>query len=210
MKEWNNHYKRDRSHLSFPDENLVRLLSRAIREESIRLPARALDLGCGSGRHIRLLKDQGLDVTASDVSLEGLRSAARFSSRLVLCENRLLPFRDKAFDLVVAWGSLHYGLKDDTRTMILETGRILKPGGILMATLRSERDTALKGGKDLGNNQWVTDLEDIQGSTVSLFSREEGEGLLEEFFHPEIGLAERIPPGQEKRISHWIINARRR
>ncbi len=210
MKEWNNHYRKNRSALTFPDENLVRLIARALREDEIRLPARALDMGCGSGRHVQLLEEFGLEATGSDVSFEGLRSAVRFTTRLALCDNRFLPFPDKTFDLVVAWGSLHYGLKEESRAMIRETGRVLKPGGLLMATLRSDRDTALKRGKELGNNQWLTDLEEIQGSTVSIFTRKEAESLFEELFHGETGLTERIPPGQERRISHWIIRARRR
>ena len=70
---WETHYKRDRSALFFPDENLVRLLKKALDASPKNPEFLALDLGCGSGRHLSLCRDLGIPrVIGTDRSLQGL------------------------------------------------------------------------------------------------------------------------------------------
>src|SRR5512145_1060262 len=173
-REWNRHYTRERSSLSYPDENLVRLLNHELKERDTG-NIRVLDNGCGSGRHLTLLREQGISFAAgSDYSLNALdicRSAGE--NLLVNCDNRHLAFRDSSFDIIIAWGSLHYSVKDDTCSMVRELFRVLAPGGVILATLRRDNDTYLKTGTHLGNNEWRTKLSDLDGSVVSFYSEDE-------------------------------------
>lgn len=59
IKPWEQHYGRDRSRLGYPDEALVRMLRPWIAERNCTA-LRALDLGCGSGRHLSLLAESGV------------------------------------------------------------------------------------------------------------------------------------------------------
>jgi ubiquinone/menaquinone biosynthesis C-methylase UbiE len=206
MIQWNKHYNRSKSSLSFPDENLVRLIMKnEFSKDSIWL-----DCGTGSGRHLQLLDNLGFkNNIGTDISLNGLKMAKYNEEKnLIVADNRKMPFPDNFFHGIIAWGSLHYNHKDHFPIMINEIHRILKTNGRLFATLRSQFDTHMKKGKDLGNNVWLTDLSDIEGSIASFFSEEEIKKYFSGFSTVTIGLMERSLMGDlETKISHWIIDA---
>ncbi len=207
MKEWQKHYTRQKARLLYPDENLVRMLAKAAAEKKINS---AIDLGCGSGRHLSLLRDFGIPcITGTDSSRNALILAAETSAGFtVLADNMQLPFKDSSADVIIAWGSLHYCRKAELNIMLAEILRVLKPEGILMATLRSDRDTLMKRGEHLGNNEWKTDLADISGASVSFFAQEELKPLFTDFSSMEYGLMERSLMGDiSSTVSHWFIKA---
>jgi len=206
MIQWNDHYNKSKSSLSFPDENLVRLIMKAdFNKDSVWL-----DCGTGSGRHLQLLDNLGFkNNIGTDISLNALKIADYNNEKnLLVADNRKMPFVENFFHGIIAWGSLHYNHKDYFPHMIKEIHRILKKEGRLLATLRSEYDTHMKKGKDLGNNVWQTDLNDIKGSIASFYSKNEIDLYFENFSSVSIGLMERTLMGNlDVKISHWIIEA---
>jgi SAM-dependent methyltransferase len=211
-QSWQNHYTRKKSELAYPDENLVRLLSVYLRSRPGAVPVRAVDLGCGSGRHMKLLSDFSVDhIIGLDNSLNALSIARNACDcTLIQADNSWIPLKDESADIVIAWGSLHYDHKERLPGMLGEIHRILKPEGRLFATLRSSRDTMLKSGKHLGNNVWETALNDIRGALISVFSEDELAGYFQGFSRMKYGLMERTIPGDmNSRVSHWIIEAAR-
>lgn len=207
---WNSHYTRDKSILVYPDEALVRMMSPVLKK---LLPAgiTALDLGCGTGRHLKYMLESGIGtVTGLDYSMNALRVCSGLypDSLLVQGDNAALPFADRSIDCAVAWGSLHYCVKEEMHAIMKEIHRLLKPGGFLFGTLRSARDTMLRRGRHLGNNVWITDLKDIQNSTVSFYDENELSEALALFSRHQYGLMERTSPGDlTKTISHWYFQA---
>jgi ubiquinone/menaquinone biosynthesis C-methylase UbiE len=209
--EWDSHYKKNKSVLSYPDENLVRLVSGEMKKHPDKV-LKAIDIGCGSGRHMALLENSGISsVYGSDYSLNALGICRDAGFPLVInCNNKSLPFRDGTFDIAVAWGSLHYSSKDEMKSMLSEVKRIIKKGGSLFATLRRDNDTYLKSGTHLGNNTWSTGLDDLTGTTVSFFSEDELKNIFSLFENFSYGWMERTIIGDtSKVISHWIISARK-
>ena len=207
MKEWNNHYIKEKSALDYPDENLVRLLKKAGDEA---LNGYVLDSGCGSGRHLKLINELGAEhIIGTDLSPNAIHlSRDPGIASLIQSSNSAPPFKDNIITSVIAWGSLHYCTKNEMELMVSEIHRIIKPGGFLFATLRSSFDTWLRSGTETGNNEWVTDLKDIAGSTVSFSSEDEVKNLLAAFSYYSYGLIERTSFDDiSKRISHWIIQA---
>jgi len=210
--EWNSHYKKNKSVLSYPDENLVRLLAREVKNSERVNKLKAIDIGCGSGRHMALLEDSGIaEIYGSDYSLNALNICRDAGYPLVInCDNKALPFMKNTFDITVAWGSLHYSSKGDMRLMLDEVKRIMKQGGSLFATLRRDNDTYLKTGIDLGNNTWRTGLDDLTGTVVSFFSEDELKDIFSIFESFSYGWMERTIIGDTgKVISHWIISAKK-
>lgn len=207
-RSWDNHYTRIKSELLYPDENLVRLLNKTVREPGTMT---AVDLGCGSGRHLKLLSDIGVArIVGLDMS-NGALAISRKTGQALLAQanNTRLPLKDDTADIIIAWGSLHYNVKSDLAPMLTEIIRTLKKDGYLFATLRSSRDTYLKRGKHLGNDTWITDLKDISGSTASFYSENEIKKELSVFSEYSYGLIERTLMGDMSSIiSHWIIQAR--
>lgn len=208
---WESHYTAGKSALLYPDENLVRLLR---KNPLLGSPAEliAVDLGCGSGRHLRLLADMGIRKTIGiDRSHNALTlSGKQEAGTLLQGDNLRLPLKSESADIVIAWGSLHYDNKYNFMGMLEEILRILKSGGCLFATLRSERDTYLKRGRHLGNNVWITDLNDISGSTASFYGEGELQVAFSIFSTYTYGLMERTLMGDiTSLISHWVIEARK-
>lgn len=208
-REWNLHYTRGKSALAYPDENLVRMLSHELSARG-GSHLRALDTGCGSGRHLFLLHDRGIDFAAgSDYSYNALDICRNAGEKLLVnCDNMALPFRDSSFDIVIAWGSLHYSMKNETQKMVDELFRVTAPGGVLLATLRRDNDTYLRTGEHIGNNVWRTKLNDLDGSTVSFYSENEVHDIFKSFGGLKVGFMERSIVGDtSKVISHWVVSA---
>ncbi len=97
-----------------------------------------LEVGCGAAQGARWLVAAGARVTAFDVSAGQLRESRRLDERsgvavprLVQADAQQLPFRSRAFDLVVsAFGGIPF-VADSARTM-RECARVLRPGGRLV------------------------------------------------------------------------------
>ena len=110
----------------------------AFRRLASRIPALettgpTLDLGCGSGRSTRFLKDLGLEVVGVDVS-EAMVAEARERDpggryELYPAGGRL-PFEDGAFALVLStWVVLELGSQQALTGFLAEAARVLRPGG---------------------------------------------------------------------------------
>jgi len=211
-RRWEDHYTSARSELHYPDENLVRLLAKSLSRTAAPAGTTAVDLGCGSGRHIKLLSELGFPhVIGTDASYNALALSRKWGPALLLqADNRRIPLKSASADIIIAWGSLHYSVKDDLPGMLEEICRVLKKGGALCATLRSSRDSHLKRGKDLGNDTWITDLNDIQGSIASFYTEDELVAAFARFGQINYGLIERTLVGDlSSLISHWVIEARK-
>jgi len=109
---------------------------------------RVLDLGCGEGRHVlaAYLADE-VDVVGVDLSLADLRNAQQKfqeftadhpqagerSFNLSTADALRLPFADDTFDKVICSEVLEH--IPDYRSALAEIQRVLKPGGLLCASV---------------------------------------------------------------------------
>ncbi len=92
--------------------------------------------------------------------------------------------------------------------MLAEISRILTPRGHLFATLRTNRDTYMRKGKNIGNDTWITDLDDINGTVASFYAEDEMVRGFSLFGTLEYGLVERTLIGNTSAlISHWVVHA---
>jgi malonyl-CoA O-methyltransferase len=90
----------------------------------------ALDVACGTGRYLELLRARGAAVTVGvDASAEMLRKA-RGLGAIARGDLRALPVGNARFDLVVC--GLAVGHVAALTEAIAEMGRVLRPGGTLV------------------------------------------------------------------------------
>ena len=114
------------------------LAARGVRE--------VLDLGCGRGRHALLLARAGFAVSALDrdhAALASLRARARAEGLDAAAAGgcaTALPYADAGFDYVLAFNLLPHGTAATARATLEEIHRVLRPGGLVHATLLSKRD----------------------------------------------------------------------
>ena len=103
---------------------------------------RVLDLGCGGGRHVFASATLGCATVAFDadraevdrvaamlVALDEAGEIASGSATALVGDALALPFRDGAFDLVVASEIFEHLIEDEAA--FAEVARVLVPGGVL-------------------------------------------------------------------------------
>jgi SAM-dependent methyltransferase len=91
-------------------------------------PPRLLDVGCGPGTLIGVLKIRGLDVMGLDLSPEAAEIAARENGvRVVTSTLAGAGFPDACFGIVTLFHVLEHLI--DPRPVLAEVRRILRPGG---------------------------------------------------------------------------------
>ena len=194
---WEKHYNRPKSRLLYPDENLVRILSK------IEPPnPRAVDFGAGSGRHSKLLDEFGFEVTAIDMAEQVLEIFPEISINRLHSND--FPTNLSDLGIVVAWGVLHYNSDSKIFELIQKIHHSLATGGYFVGTLRAKNDTHLEL---LDGKAGLADLEGVYART---FAEPEVLELLVSFRSIQLGYMERTPIGQlNKRIAHYFFLARK-
>ena len=103
-----------------------------------------LDLGSGLGRHSILFAKYGFEVTATDISEDGLDFLREWQKKEdvdIQCRQadmKKLPFADNAFDCIFAYHSISHCDTDGIKQILSEIKRVLKPGGRIFCTLCSK------------------------------------------------------------------------
>jgi SAM-dependent methyltransferase len=96
-------------------------------------PPRALDAGCGTGFQAAVLASLGYRTHGLDLSAGLLAVARRRRARIVLARGNIetLPYDDGSFDAVTCCGST-LSFVDGPARAVVELGRVLRPGGLLL------------------------------------------------------------------------------
>lgn len=152
-----------------------------------RTADRALDIGCGNGRHAVLLAETGAEVVALDASETMLQTArqrvgAVDSISLVAGDAVRLPVRSRVVDLATYIATIqHLPSRDQRLGSLTELARVLRPDGVaLIGAWATTHDTFDREAGFDTTREWV--LPD--GSTVERYYHihdpDEFDGLLGE------------------------------
>ncbi|MFH0740132.1 MAG: methyltransferase domain-containing protein [bacterium] len=124
----------------------------AVLFDYIRKGDKVLDLGCGNGRFINIIKEKGGEYFGTDVS-ENLINIAKQNypnENFQTTEALKLPFSNNYFDIIYSIAVLHHIPSNNFRLEFLqEAKRVLKAGGIFVLTVwkpkdKQEKDLAIK------------------------------------------------------------------
>jgi tellurite methyltransferase len=109
---------------------------------------KVLDAGCGGGRNLIYLLQNGFEVYGIDPDAGAIETVKALSQKLSPCNStdnfkialiEELPFADAYFDLVICNTVLHFAQSPDHfDQMMLSLWRVLKPGGYFFSRLASD------------------------------------------------------------------------
>jgi SAM-dependent methyltransferase len=155
---WDASYGRGENHLFWPAEELVRFAARHVRRRTVEgwqdrisfdPPPRALDLGCGLGRHVAFLDELGCEAWGIDHSATAVeqgrgwlarRGSQHLSERLVVGDAGAMPWPDGHFRVVVSHGVLDSMPSSVAAAAISECHRLLSAEGLAYIDLVSGDD----------------------------------------------------------------------
>ncbi len=113
----------------------------------VKAGMRVLDAGCGFGRNLVYLLQEGFEVFGVDSDLRALNATCDLAASLapgLPADNFRLEaveatsFPDNFADFVISSAVLHFARNDDHfQSMLKGTWRVLKPGGLLFCRLAS-------------------------------------------------------------------------
>lgn len=171
-----------------PDAKLLELVEALALE-----PARALDIGCGPGRHLVWLAQCGWTVTGLDWSPQAL-AAARTSlaehglhAELIHGDLRTPPDLGPPFRLVVATRVVHHGTRRDFILALTVLRSLLEPGGYAVLSLPSAALTGItEAGEWIEDGTFVPAAGDEQGVPHRFFTPAEVRAAAGEFSAVEV------------------------
>lgn len=188
----------------YPPESIVRSVCRAFPDQVARLHVEALDLGCGAGAIAWFLAREGFMVSALDWSDTAIQRTTKRVSQETVCgfDGRVgdftqkIPWPDASFDLVVDCMATTMMPLDGQRSALTEVYRVLKPGGLYVAT-------SLAAGTDLAA------LDEL-ARTSHLLTIQELHSNLEAFEPPTVEITVRTSGIEDcLDIATWAIEARK-
>lgn len=140
-----------------------------------------LDVGCGFGRHVKLLAEQGNKIVGIDYNGCMLKKAKEYlkginNTELYLENAKSIHFKGKEFDFVICMLNT-FGDQGKQKNLVLkEMKRVLKPEGKIIISVWSEK--ALKERIKAYRNVGIK-IEKIEGQKIKLKNSHTSEALTE-------------------------------
>lgn len=103
---------------------------------------RLLDLCCGTGRHMELLRKRGYEIVGLDRNMIALDHAKKYCPpcAIIAADMRAIPFKPASFDAVISlWQSFGYFDDAMNRDVLRRVLAILRPGGRLLLDVYHRR-----------------------------------------------------------------------
>lgn len=120
-------YFRERDHL---DIHLAEAIKIFMDENSLK---RVLDVGCGTGRLVKFLNEEGFEAMGCDNQETAVKYAKKLiKNAVVKASATKLPFKKGSFDLVCCVSVLEHLIKKDTKKFLTEAKRVLAPNGFVL------------------------------------------------------------------------------
>jgi SAM-dependent methyltransferase len=132
-----------------PESYVFRIFGRVLSQEfhlNGQASEKLLDFGCGSGGNMRFFHSKGFDVfgvdqSAVDIARCKVRIPEKAAQFLTISPESFeddLWFPNVTFDVITAFQVLYYLSNSDLELRVRSLHRMLKPGGIFIATMMSK------------------------------------------------------------------------
>lgn len=176
-----------KNQMLYPDERVVAFLTRNFPKIEDNINKRALDIGFGSGRHIKLLLDYGFSTFGVDYSNDAVDVAKRIfqlrhEKRVFLQTGDLRDnlFENAFFDVIICYGTIFYREVMEVKKDLQIIYRLLNSNGKMIINFRTKENDFYKKGKKIDDNSFILDstTKDYEGILYTFFDLDEAEKIL--------------------------------
>lgn len=154
-----------------------------------------MDIACGTGYGLGLLKNEACFVTGVDVDIEAVKLARKESNNkasVLLGDGTRLPFKDESFDVITSFETLEH--LHQRSLFLSELKRVLKNDGLLILSTPNANYTQPVDGKP-GNPFHIFEYtpEELKAEIEEYFK-------LEKFLGQELSDEIEIPPFEDAQM----------
>jgi len=206
----------------YPEENLIRFMSSnyySFEESSCnKIPIdgiKILEIGCGTGANLWYISREGFKCYGIDGSKLAIEKANNRLNRnnkkveLTVGDVMSLPYGDGFFDAVIDIECIYANSLNDSKVILSEVCRVLKPSGLFYSKSASDRMYKGKNYKKASNCDEYTSISDGPLSNVGLvrlMTKEDVYDLYSQHFVIEkLDLTETTRNNMSFIVSEWII-----
>jgi len=125
---YNQKYFKERDHLEVHIAESIKIFAKENRIKKI------LDVGCGTGRLVKFLNEEGFKAKGCDVSEVAVKRARVINKNpkvIVRASAHKLPFKAGSYELVVSISTIEHLTLKQAHTFLEEAWRVLAPGGLI-------------------------------------------------------------------------------
>lgn len=200
----------------YPPEELVRFIARNYYNTPNRKAIKVLEVGSGTGANLWYLAKEGFGVTGIDGSRVGVERAEKRLKEESLVANIetgdvvALPFDDSSFDCAIDNECIYANSYEDSRKIISEIYRVLKPKGkffsktFMTGTYGDGKGKKLEGEKNTYLELYEGALK--KGYGIIRFTEEkEIRDLYKDFNIESIDYVIRSEQNRKYEVKEWII-----
>ncbi|MCK5645701.1 MAG: methyltransferase domain-containing protein [Anaerolineales bacterium] len=214
MSEWD-HLFLDADHVLREPDVFVIHFARLLQQQDSRT---VLDWGCGAGRHVVYLAQEGFEVTGIDRSPTAIKIAENWlkdeglKAVLQIAEPESIFADSESYDAVISLFAIEHGTPEEINRTLAEIHRVLVPGGFLLVTLSSGEDSMKISSDALDLGMYAPTSGPEQGIPHYLTSREDLDIFFNSFELLELAhICSRISVlhGEDRMDAHWVVIARK-
>jgi SAM-dependent methyltransferase len=169
----------------------------------------ALEIGCGTGKYLMILKEGGFQtdgIDSSKTAVEMTRDNLKDNSDIKIADMFEYDIPQNRYDLIFSIFSIHHGYRDQVEKTLERIYKALLPGGKVLVTLpdyeSSKNWHTFKDNQDLGDGTFAPLSGPEKGLPHSFYNKQEVEELFKEFINVKIELE------QNGKIIHgnWVVS----
>ncbi|MEG2812112.1 MAG: class I SAM-dependent methyltransferase [Clostridium sp.] len=192
----------------YPDERVAVFLGRNFKPIENNFGKKSIDIGCGSGRHMKILADYGFDVYGIDCSKEAVKVAKDVlgdneNIKEIIADDFVNLKIVNEFDCIIAYGLMMYKTMEETKKDLMQFKDMLKPGGKILVNFRNYDNWFLKYSEKIGEGLYAlkSGAKEYEGINYFVCSCEEAVTMIK-----DVGL--KII--DTERIDYWKRNSTER
>lgn len=190
----------------YPNERIVAFLASKFKDLKNNSNKNALDIGFGSGRHLKLLLDYNFNVYGTDYSDECLKKAREIlgedkNLKELLNKNLNDLKYENFFDVIVCFGVIFLREKEQIIKDLSKIKNMLKEKGKMFINFRAKEDWLYGLGKAIDENTFILDerVNEYNGMTYAFFNLDEIKDILENLGFNILNV---------ERMEHWKNNCK--